>query len=145
MNYLSLFVYTSKDIDIEFTAYNITYNKEEILNKTTLSQHKGLFLFILENEDLGKNKLVRLKLKKELSKKIRVAALGSTKRPVPEEIIENPGSPEELSLKSVIKENYIIYESLIEKEEINKQKYIVIAMLLNESLDFMSVYVCTES
>ena len=47
LHYLSLYVYTSKKVDIEFTAYNITYKKEEILNKTTLSQHKGIFLFIL--------------------------------------------------------------------------------------------------
>ena len=142
MNYLSLFVYTSKEIDMEFTAYNITYNKEEILNKTTLSQHKGIFIFILENEDLGKNKLTRLKLKKLLSNEIRTGVIGFTKRPAVDDIIEYRGHVEELLLKPVTKEeNYIIYESLIEKEEINNKEYIVIATLLNETLDFMSFYV----
>ena len=146
LNYLSLFVYTSKKVDAEFTAYNITYKKEEILNKTTLSQHKGIFIFILENEDLKTNKLIRLKLEKKLSKKVLAAAIGFTKRPTIEEIINYRDSPKELTLKSIIKEeNYIIYESLIEEEEIKNKEYIVIAMLLNESLDFMSLYVGPES
>ena len=29
--------------------------KEEILNQTILNQHKGYFIFLLENEELGKN------------------------------------------------------------------------------------------
>jgi len=41
--------------------------KEEILNKATLSQHRGTFVFIFENEELEKDKLIRLKFNKELS------------------------------------------------------------------------------
>jgi hypothetical protein len=145
LHYLSLYVYTSKKVDIEFTAYNITYKKEEILNKTTLSQHKGIFLFILENEDPEKNKLIRLKLKKELSKEVLIGAGGFKERPMTIEIFKNPVSSEELTLKSIKEENYIIYESLIEKEEINKQKYIAIAMFQEESLDFISFYIGPES
>ena len=39
LHYLSVYVYSYKKP--EYTIYNITYKKEEILNKTTLSQHKG--------------------------------------------------------------------------------------------------------
>lgn len=54
MHYLSLYAYYDKEIEEEFTIYNVTYKKEEILNETTLSQHKGLFVFLFENGDLGK-------------------------------------------------------------------------------------------
>ncbi len=54
MHYLSLYAYYDKEIEEEFTIYNVTYKKEEILNETTLSQHKGLFLFLLENGNIGK-------------------------------------------------------------------------------------------
>ena len=75
-----------------------------------------------------------------------IAAAGFKERPMTLEIIKKPVQSEELTLKSIIKEeNYIIYESLIEKEEINKQKYIAIAMLPKESLDFISLYVGPES
>ena len=104
IHYLSLYTFTSEALDAKFTAYNITYKKEEILNKTTLSQHKGVFLFILENEDLEKNKLIRLKLKKELSQEILASAAGFKERPITLEILKEPVSSEELSLKPATKD-----------------------------------------
>ena len=146
MHYLSLYAYPFKEEEnAKFTIYNITYKKEEIFNKTTLSQHKGVFLFILEN-DLENNKLVRLKLKKELSLELKSAVAGFKERPITEEIIKKPVSTDELPIKSLTKdENYAIYEFHIENLEINKQKYIAIVMLLRESLDFMSFYIGPES
>ena len=147
MHYLSLYAYPFKEErKAKFTIYNINYKKEEILNKTTLSQHKGVFLFILENDDLENNKLVRLKLKKELYLEIKSGTGGYKERPITEEIIKKPVSSEDLSIKSLTKdESYVIYEFHIEDAEINKQKYIAIAMLIRESLDFMSFYIGPES
>jgi hypothetical protein len=147
MHYLSLYTYPFKEEGNEkFTIYNINYKKEEILNKTTLSQHKGIFLFILENEDFENNKLVRLKLKKELYLEMKSAVAGFKEKPITEEIIKKPVSSDDLPIKTLTKdENYAIYEFHIEKAEINKQKYIAIAMLLRESLDFISFYIGPES
>ena len=145
MNYLSLYTYLFKEVG-EFTFYNITYNKEEVLNETILSRHQGIFLFAVENEEIEKNKLVRLKLKKELPQELMVGAAGFKERPITQEIIKNPVSSYELPLKSLTKdENYIIYEFYIEKAEINKQKYIGIAIYKNEVIDFMSIYIGPES
>ena len=92
------------------------------------------------------DKLIRLKLKKELSQEMLISAAGFKERPITLEILKEPVSSEELSLKPATKdENYFIYESLIENEEINKQKYIAIAMFQEESLDFISLYVGPES
>ena len=41
--------------------------KEEIFNKTIQIQKTGIFIFISENGDIGKNKLIRLKFKKQYS------------------------------------------------------------------------------
>ena len=144
MHYLLLGAFFIKKL-VEQTIYNITYKKEEILNKTTLSKHKGVFIFILENKDLGKNKLCRLKLKQELSlEKTEVA--GFKERPYTEEMLKNPVSSDVLLLKSTKKDgNYYIYEFLIKKEEINKQKYIGIALRPDVTLDFMSLYIGPES
>jgi hypothetical protein len=147
MHYLSLYTYPFKEEGNEkFTIYNINYKKEEILNKTTLSQHKGIFLFILENEDLENNKLVRLKIKKELSEDMHISAVAYKERPIKEEIILNPVSKTELPIKSLTKdEKYVIYEFLIENADINKQKYIAIAFLPRKILDFISFYIGPES
>jgi hypothetical protein len=146
LHYLSLYAYSSKDEKVEYTIYNITYKKEEILNKTTLSQHQGVFFFGLENKDIEKNKLIRLKIKKELSREILSACAGYRERPITQQMIKNKVSSDELPLKSVTKdENYFIYEFHIENEEINKQKYIGIVMYTEESLDFMSFYIGPES
>ena len=52
LHYLSLLVYClqnqatkNKKVVNEFTIYNINYKKEEVFNKTTLLQHKGIFAF----------------------------------------------------------------------------------------------------
>ena len=146
MHYLSLYTYFSKEDEVEFTIYNITYKKEEILNEAILSRHQGVFLFALENEEIEKNKLVRLKLKKELPQELLAAVAGFKEKPITQEIIKNPVSSDELPLKSVTKdENYHIYEFLIEKEEINKQKYIGIAIYKKEVIDYMSFYIGPES
>ena len=143
LTYLSLYAYTFEKI--EFTIYNINYMKEEILNKTALGRHIGAFAFILENEGQEKNKLIRLKLKKEYSPEIQMVAGGFKERPTKQEELEN-GVSSELKLKSLTKdENYNIYEYSLENPEINKQKYIVIGMLLSESLDFISFYIGHES
>ena len=144
MHYLLLGAFFIKKI-VEQTTYNITYKKEEILNKTTLSKHKGVFIFILENKDLGKNKLCRLKLKQELSlDKTEVA--GFKERPYTEEMLKNPVSSDVLLLKPTKKDgNDYIYAFLIKKEEINKQKYIGIALRPDATLDFMSLYIGPES
>jgi len=144
MYYLSLGAFFTNKKRIDFTIYNITYKNEEILNKTTLSKHKGVFVFILENKDLGTNKLFRLKLKQETSqKKAKVA--GFDERPFTQENLENYVSLGELELKSTTKdENYYIYEFLIKKEEINKQKYIAILYHLEDTLDFISLYIGPE-
>ena len=145
LNYLSLYTYLFKEVG-EFTFYNITYNKEEILNETILSKHQGIFIFAVENEEIGKNKLVRLKLKKELPQDLMIAVAGFKEKPITQEILNNPVSNGEPPLKSLTKdENYIIYEFYIEKAEINKQKYIGIAIYKNEVIDFMSIYIGPES
>jgi len=142
--YLSVYVYSYNKP--EYTIYNITYNKEEILNKTTLSQHKGVFLFQLENEELGKNKLVKLKVKKELPKEMEIGAAGLKERISTEKDLEKNPPEEMLKLKSQTKDgDYIIYEYPIQNTEVNNRKYLVIGLLNPGSLDFISLYVGPES
>jgi len=144
--FLSLYPFYAKEEEVEFTIYNITYKKEEILNETILSKHQGVFLFALENEEIEKNKIVRLKLKKELPQELLAAVAGFKEKPITLEIIKNPVSSDELPLKSVTKdEKYNIYEFHLEKAEINKQKYIGIAIYKKEVIDFMSFYIGPES
>ena len=56
LDFLTVFVYPKSGHDsiTEYTIYNINYMKEEILNKTALNQHKGGFVFLLENEEIKK-------------------------------------------------------------------------------------------
>jgi len=144
LHYLSVYVYSYKKP--EYTIYNITYKKEEILNKTTLSKHKGVFIFQLENEELGKNKLVRLKVKKELPKEMEMGAAGLKERISTEKDLEKSPPEEMLKLKSQTKDgDYIIYEYPIQNTEVNNRKYLVIGLLNPGSLDFISLYVGPES
>ena len=144
LHYLSVYVYSYKKP--EYTIYNITYKEEEILNKTTLSQHKGTFLFVLENEELGKNKLVRLNVKKELSKEMEIGSAGLKERITTEKDLEKNPPSEMLKLKSQTKdEDYIIYEYPIENSEVNKEKYLLIGLLNAGSLEFLSLYIGPES
>jgi hypothetical protein len=129
----------------EHTIYNFTYMKEEILNKTTLSQHKGFFVFILENKEPEKNKLITIKLNKEYSPEIRLEVAGYKERPITEEQIKNAICYDFLSLKLQTRdEDYTIYEFPIENQEINKQKYIAIATKIKEAFDFISFYIGPE-
>ncbi len=88
----------------EFTFYNIIYKKQEVLNETILSRHQGIFIFAVENEEIGKNKLVRLKLKEELPQELMAGVAGYKERPITQEIINNPVSSSELPLKSLKKD-----------------------------------------
>ena len=143
LDFLSLYVYDAKG-PMKYTIYDINYNKEEILNKTVLSQHKGIFIFILENGDLEKNKLIRVKINKEYSPKMKMAIAGFKEKPIPE--TSTPEANEDLSLESQsTDENYNIYEFPVTNSEVNQQKYLGIAMLIEESLDFISFYIGPES
>ena len=129
----------------EHTIYNFTYMKEEILNKTTLSQHKGFFVFILENKEPGKNKIVAIKLNKEYSLEIRLEVAGYKERPITEEQIKNAVCYDFLLLKLQTRdEDYTIYEFPIKNQEINKQKYIAIATKIKEPWDFLFFYIGPE-
>lgn len=66
--------------------------------------------------------------------------------PTVEEELKNPVSYEEPSFKSLIRdEDYTIYEYLIKNQVINKQRYLVVGVMMEESLDFMSFYLGPES
>ena len=147
LDYLSVYVYSSKNENLQgYTLYNINYMKEEILNKTTLGQHKGLFYFILENKEQGKNNLIRFKFNKKYSPEIEMSVAAFKEKPTAEEDLKKPVSFEEPSFKSLTRnEDSIIYEYLIKNSEINKQKYLVVGVMMAESLDFMSFYIGPES
>ena len=140
LNFLSLYVYTS--IRPNFTIYNTNYMKEKILDKITLSHHKGIFFFIFENEELEKNKLIRLKFNNKYSPEIRVAAAGFKERPTTQEELDNEVSSIAPKLKSSKEDgDYIINEYLLENTDVNKEKFIAVAMKIKESMDFMSFYI----
>ena len=145
LSYLSLYAFTFGKL--EFTFYKMSYMKEEILNKTALHRHIGAFAFTVENKDLGKNKLIRIKLSKELSKEIEIAvASGFKERPTTQKELENATNGESLEVKSLTKdENYNIYEFSVENPEVNKQKYIVFGMFIEETLDFINFYIGPQS
>ncbi len=150
LDYLSVYVYPeySKDIPLEYTIYNINYMKEEILNKTALNQHKGGFIFILENEELKKNKLIRIKLKKEYSNSIRLEFAGYKERPIFEEELRNPVYKDHAHLESTTlgkDYNTYEYEYLLEDPTVIEQNYLVFDLFLEESVDFVSFYVGPES
>ena len=147
LDYLSVYVYPSNiDKPEGYTFYNISYMKEEILNKTTLSQHKGIFYFILENEEQEKNNLIRFKFNKKYYPEIDLSVAAFTERPTVEKELKKPVSFEEPSFKSLTRDqDYTIYEYLIKNSVINKQKYLVVGVRIVESLDFMSFYLGPES
>jgi len=65
LSHLSVYFYGTKKS--KYSIYIINYMKEEVLNKTTLSKNKGIFIFILENKEHKKNKLIRIKINNEFS------------------------------------------------------------------------------
>ena len=102
-------------------------------------------MLIVENEGQEKNKLIRLKLKKEYSSEIYLVPGGYKERPTKQEELEN-GVSSVAKLKSLTKdENYNIYEYSVENPEINKQKYIAIGIVITEPVDFISFYIGHES
>ena len=147
MDYLSAYVYPSYINEPErYNFYNISYMKEEILNKTTLSQHQGIFYFILENEEQEKNNIIRFKFNKKYYPEIDLSVAAFKERPSVEAELKKPVSHEEPSFKSLTRDkDYTIYEYLINNSVINKQKYLVIGVRIVESLDFMSFYLGPES
>ena len=147
LSYLSLYAYADVMDYLEYTFYKMNYMKEEILNKTALRRHIGAFLFTVENKDLGKNKLIRIKLSKDHSKKIEMSMVaGFKERPTTQKELQNAIGGEDLEIKSSTKdENYKIYEFSVENPEVNKQKYIVFAMYIEETLDFVNFYIGPQS
>ena len=150
LDYLSVYVYPSKADDEGFKAfhiYNITYMKEEIFNKTIQSPHKGIFIFITENGDLEKNKLIRLKFYKQYSPEIEIGVAGFDKRPITEnELDDDVASEKGIPLRSLTRDgNYTIYEFPIENPEISKQKYLGFAVFMDESFNFTSFYIGPDS
>ncbi len=72
--------------------------------------------------------------------------MGLKERLTEDVILKKDFIPELLSLRSLTKdENNYIYEFHIENQEINKQKYITIAIRIKESFDFLSFYIGPES
>jgi len=103
LSYLSLYAYVNDYL--EYTFYKMNYMKEEIINKTALRRHIGAFLFRVENKDLGKNKLIRIKLSKDHSKKIEIPfVLGFKERPTTKKEIESATIGEDLEIKSSTKD-----------------------------------------
>ena len=100
LRHLSVYFYGTKKT--EYFIYNINYMKEEVLNKTTLSKHKGIFIFIfiLENKELEKNKLIRIKINKEFSSDILMQAVGFKERPTTEEELNKFVSFENLPIEN---------------------------------------------
>ena len=150
LDYLSVYAYPSKNEEkglVEPHIYNITYMKEEIFNKTTLSQHKGVFIFITENSNPEKNKLIRLKFNKQYSPEIKIGIAGFKQRPTTEKELNNyVASEKSIPLRSLTRNgDYTIYEFPIENPEINKQNYIGFAVFLEESLDFISFFIGPDS
>jgi hypothetical protein len=150
LNYLSVYAYPSKAEnahDEAMSLYNITYMKEEIFNKTNQIQKTGIFIFISENGDIGKNKLIRLKFKKQYSPEIKIGVAGFKERPITKKELDNDVVSEKgIPLRSLTRDgNYTIYEFPIENPEIIKQKYIGFAVFMDESFDFISFYIGPDS
>ena len=149
LDYLIIYSYPTYDDDqqilLPFTIYNIKYMKEEILNKAILDKHKGIFVLLLENEELGKNKLIRIKISNKYSPQI-LGVGGFKEKPITQEEFINADVEEYPELKSLTKdENYNIYEYPIESPEVNKQKYIGISVRIDGFLDYISFYIGPES
>ena len=148
LEFLSIYVYSSKNDEVpdQFKVYTIKYMKEGILNQTTLSKYRGVFIFILENEEIEKNKLIRLKFKKEYAPEIRLEFYGYEEKPTTTDQLFNPLSDGRLSLKSLTRdEDYTIYEYLLEYSDKINQKYLAFNVIMAESFDFISFYVGPES
>ena len=150
LDYLSLYVYPSKTEDENFKIFslsNITYMKEEIFNKTIQSQHKRIFIFISENGDLEKNKLIKLKFYKKYSPEIEIGVAGFEKRPISEkELNDDVASEKGIPLRSITRDgDYTIYEFPIENPKINKQKYIGFSVFMDELFNFTSFYIGPDS
>ncbi len=145
LDFLLVSIYSSKpekEDSKEYTAYNCTYMKEEILNETVLSRHKGFFIFILENKEIEDNKLITLKSNKKFSPR-NLEVAGFKERPITEEKLKNPVCHDSLKLETRDEDN-TIYEFSIENQEVNNQKYIAFAMKIEEPLDFLSIYIGPE-
>ena len=150
LDYLSVCVYSSKN-DIRPTLYKVLtykyYMKEGLLNKTILSKYIGLYIIVFENEEVEKNKLIRLKFKKEYAPEIILGYYGCEERPTTlDDVILNSISSGRLTLKSLTRnEYYTIYEYLLEYSDKSKHKYFIFSLSMTESLDFMTFYIGPES
>ena len=150
LDYLSVYVYPSEAEKEDFKRTqisNITYMKEEIFNNTTPSQHKGIFIFITENGDPEKNKLIRLKFKKQYSPDIEIGVAGFKERPITENELNNDVDSEKgIPLRSLKRDgDYTIYEFPIEIPVINEQNYLGFAVFIEESFNFISFYIGPDS
>ncbi len=148
LDYLSVYVYSSKNGEVpnQFKAYTIKYMKEAVLNQTILSKHRGVFIFILENEEIEKNKLIKVKFKKEYSPEVRFEFYGYEERPTTAEKLFDPVSDGRLYLNSLTRdEDYTIYEYLLEYSDKSNQRYLAFNVIMTETFDFISFYIGPES
>ena len=148
LDFLSVYVFPKQSHDdfMDYTVYNINYMKEEILNQTTLNQHKGYFIFLVENEELRKNKLIRIKLNKEYSERVYLEFAGYKERPIFEEDFRNPPYADDGKIKLPTKDDdYKTYEYLLENPVMIEQKYLAFFFEEDMSESFISFYVGPES
>ena len=119
--------------------YDILYMKEFILNSTSLKNHEGKYLFRLKNE-YGNIKSIKLKISNEISHEIDISVCGYREKPNLTDDFENYINLNQPKLKSLTKdEKYSIYEYPYEK--IEDSGYISISIIINEKLDYLSIYV----
>lgn len=149
LDFLAVNVYSLKN-DIRYglsKKFKIKYMKEGVLNKTHLSKYIATYLFAFENEEVEKNKIFRLKFKKEYAPEIPISYYGCEEIPkTVDDLLLNSISSGNLKLKSLTRDEYYTkYEYLLEYSDKTKHKYLFFGLVITESLDFMTFYLGPES
>jgi hypothetical protein len=152
VKYLSFLVYNEYDVDylsvvakgnypIKYKMYDITYMKELELKNDILEKHEGIFVFSLKNEN-RKISSIKLKTKTEITSDIFIKVTGYKEKPNSLFDIAGHVFLQEPRLKSVTNdEEYYIYEYEYDFEKIDDIGYLCVFFLVNEKLDYLSIFV----
>jgi hypothetical protein len=155
VKYVSFLVYNGDNIDnlsvqadgfiqLKYKIYDINYMKELELKKDILEEHKGIFVFRLENDNRNIN-YIKFKTTKKTSE-IFAAVTGYKDKPYYVLDFSNATFKQELTLNSVTNdEEYYIYEYEYNYEKVDDTAYLCVFFMINEKIDYLSVLVGDNS
>ena len=156
VKYITFLVYSGYAIDylavqadgymqLNYKIYDINYMKELELKNDILEEHKGIFIFRLENDNRNIN-YIKFKTNKKITSEIFVAVAGYKDKPNYILDFNNNTFKQQLTLNSLTNdEEYYIYEYECNYEQIDDITYLYVFFFINEKIDYLSVFVGNNS